>query len=199
MRAVGAVVLAAGESRRMGRPKMLLPWESSTVLGTVVSRLLALPLEAVAVVLGHNAEAIRTALAPLTGDGRLLAVNNPAYGSGMLTSVQAGVSALPEQCSAFLLALGDHPAVVPAVALALLARHQAEPAAIYIPTYQGRRGHPVLFPLCYRAEIRSLPPEEGLRGLLRRHPEAVRELPVDDAGILVDLDTPADYEQHKPG
>lgn len=91
---VDAVVLAAGESRRMGRPKMLLPWDGCTVLEAVVRSLLAAPVRRVAVVLGHRADEHRVALRPLLRESRVIVVENPRYREGMLTSAQCGVAAL---------------------------------------------------------------------------------------------------------
>lgn len=195
---IGAVVLAAGESRRMGRPKMLLPWGNGTVLGSAVAAVLAAPVAPVVVVLGAMAQAVRTALAPYAGEPRLRIVCNARYPEGMLSSVQAGVAELPSDCSGFLLFLGDHPAVSPRVTHALVAAAAVHPEAILLPTLAGQRGHPVLFPLTLRSEIMHLPAAEGLRAVVWRHPERVVHVPVDDAGVLIDLDTPDDYQRHRP-
>ncbi len=190
----GAVILAAGESRRMGRPKQLLPWGETTVIGAVLAAAQRSPVAEIAVVLGHHADAVREAVR--TGDSRTTCTLNPRYHEGMLSSVQAGVAALSSACDGFFLFLGDQPVASPDVARALAEAYQ--PGAILIPTYGDRRGHPGLFCLSFREEIGRLDPAVGLRQLQRRHPEAVRELPVGEPCIHIDLDTPEQYEQHRP-
>lgn len=193
-RQIGAIILAAGESRRMGRPKQLLPWGEQTVIEAVVAAARASLASEVVVVLGHEAERVREAIGPGASDVRF--VENPLYREGMLSSVRAGVRALSEHCEAFLLFLGDQPMASPAVARALIGAY--EPGGILVPTCGGRRGHPVLFCLSYREEIMRLDDAVGLRQLSWRHPQAVREIPVEAGSIHIDLDTPEDYARHRP-
>lgn len=198
----GAVILAAGESRRMGRPKQLLSWGATTVIGAVVGAALDSPVAEIALVLGHAAEQVHEAAAHLlpTAAGseapRIRFVLNQQYREGMLASVQAGVEALSPACDGFLLFLGDQPGASPDVAAALAAAYQ--PGSILIPVHGGRRGHPVLICLRFREELRRLDPAVGLRQLQRLHPEAVREVSVAEPFIHIDLDTPDDYERHRP-
>lgn len=193
MQHLGAIILAAGESRRMGRPKQLLPWGDSTLINAVVAAVLAAPVAEAVVVLGHTADEVQQAV---TGhDPRLRFVRNHQYRNGMLSSVRAGVAALSDRCDAFFLYLGDQPRASPEVA-ATLARAYT-PGAILVPTADGRRGHPVLFSLEYREEIAGLDDAVGLRQLLWRHPDAVRELAVAEPAIHVDLDTPEDYDRYR--
>lgn len=195
---VAAVVLAAGESRRMGRAKLLLPWGSGTVLGSVVASLLDAGAEPVVVVLGAGADAVQAALRPWVGDGRVQSVRNANFAQGMLSSVQTGLAAVPAACTALLLMLGDHPAVPAAVSSALLAAHAAQPDAIVVPVHGGRRGHPVLFPASLWPEIAALGQGDDLRSIQRRHPQRLVHLAVDTPAILIDLDTPDDYARHLP-
>lgn len=196
---IGAVILGAGESTRMGRLKQVLPWGSYTIIEAVVRAVLAAPVDEAVVVLGHEADAVREALRPVSADPRLKSVLNERYTEGMLASVQAGVAALPADCKAFLMVLGDQPGADPGVmALLVDAFRQGDEGAILLPTFSGRRGHPVLFSLRYRDELAALDPSVGLRQLVWNHADAVREIPVDAASVLVDLDHPSDYEKHKP-
>lgn len=195
---LGAIVLAAGESRRMGRLKQVLPWGAGTIIEAVVRGVLASSVDEVVVVLGHEAEAVEAALAPVRADARLRLVRNERYQEGMLSSVQAGVAALAPDCRAFLMVLGDQPGVSPAVIDLLVEAFGRGEGQILLPTFDGRRGHPVLFSLRYREEIARIDPAVGLRQLVWNHAAAVREIPVPEAHVLVDLDYPADYETHKP-
>ena len=187
-----AVVLAAGESRRMGAPKMLLPWGGRTVLGAVVEALLGAPVEQVAVVLGHRAAEIRQAV-PL--DPKVAVCVNERYPEGMLTSIQCGVRALGEGAGPLLVCLGDQPLITPEVVARVLAAHAG---GLTVPTCEGRRGHPVAVDASLRDELLALPPDAGLRGLFLAHPDRVRTVAVPSPGVLVDLDTPADYDAYRP-
>ncbi len=186
---IWAIVLAAGESKRMGRPKMLLPFRSKTILETVIDTVLETSVDGMLVVLGAEA----ASLSPLLRAYPVKTVFNAAFRSGMLSSVQAGFSALPEAVTAALLVLGDQPAVSPIVIRELLSLHQSLPEAILIPVYRGRRGHPVLIPIGFRREISTLSPDIGLRELMRRHPEATHEVAVGKVEILQDIDDPEAY------
>ena len=188
---IWAIVLAAGESKRMGQPKMLLPFRSKTILETVIDTLLETSIGGIIVVLGAESATLSARLESYP----VKIVRNTAYRSGMLSSVQVGFSALPEGVSAALLALGDQPAISSGVIRQLLALHRRLPESILIPVYQGRRGHPVLIPSGYHHEISMLSPNIGLRELMRRHPEAIREVAVGEAMILQDIDDPETYRQ----
>lgn len=197
-RPVDAVVLAAGESRRMGRPKMLLPWGDGTVLEAVVRTLLAAGVRRTAVVLGHRAAEHRSALRSLARDGRVMLVENPRYPEGMLTSAQCGAAALlreearGEPAAAVLIALGDQPQITPGLVARLTAGHRG---GLTVPAFGGRRGHPLCVDRRFLPDLLALPPAEGLRGLFRRHPEAVAPVAVDSDEILRDIDTPAAYRE----
>lgn len=189
---VTAIVLAAGEGRRMGALKPLLPLGGQTVGERVVRSLRACPVDALLVVLGHRAAEIEPVLAPL-GVGLVL---NPRYREGMLSSVQAGVAAAPAETDWFLVQPVDHPHVEPATVRALLAAVREGKGSIAVPSFQRRRGHPLLFSARYREEIAALPRDSrGLRELLRRHAGEIFHLEVETDAVLRDLDTPADYER----
>lgn len=188
---VTAIVLAAGESRRMGTPKMLLPWGSSTVLGSVADTLLQVPeVDQLVVVLGHRASEIRAAVPT---HPRVNVAVNDRYPEGMLTSIQCGAA---RSTGSLLITLGDQPLITPAAVAQILAAHEG---GLTVPTYDGRRGHPVCVDASLVAPLLALPPEGGLRALFQAHPGRVTTVPVACGGILIDLDTPTDYERLRGG
>jgi molybdenum cofactor cytidylyltransferase len=188
---ISAVVLAAGESRRMGRPKLLLPYGASTILETVLASVQGASIERTIVVLGFGRERIEPRIRRFPVE----IVVNPDPGRGMLSSVQAGLAALPSAPGSAFIVPGDHPDLTPAVFAALLAARQASGKGLIVPVFQGRGGHPLLLDLAYREEIFGLDPAVGLRRILELHPEAVLRIPIDEAGVLVDIDTPDDFRR----
>ena len=188
---VGAVVLAAGKSERMGAFKPLLPWGPIRVLEAVVQALMAVPVQHCIVVLGHRARELR----PRVKKQGARAVLNKRYSEGMLSSVQCGVAALPEEVGTILIALGDQPEMDPEVLRFLLDSFHASSQSLAVPVYQGRRGHPFLIAGQYRAEIFSLDSPRGLKELRERHPEKLLEIAVDTAAVIHDLDHPEDYQE----
>jgi molybdenum cofactor cytidylyltransferase len=186
---IWAVILAAGESRRMGTQKLLLPFGEATVVEAVVRAALASRVDRALAVLGSDRDAVRLKLEPYGVD---FAVNED-YAKGMLSSVQAGFKALPAEAEAAVVMLGDQPFLPARVVDAVVAAFRESGKGIVVPAFRGRRGHPVLIGLGYRDEIIRLDPEEGLRRLMRAHPEDIFEAEVEDANILRDLDVPEDY------
>jgi len=185
-----AIVPAAGRSRRMGTPKQLLPFGSSTVIGHVVDQLLQSSVDGIWVVVGHEFQKVATALS-----GKPVhIVQNPDYRHGeMLSSVRCALRALPENCEAVLTALGDQPSITPEVVDRLTVAFRSEGKGIIVPAHGGRRGHPVLVANRYRGEILTRFDDAGLRGLLAAHGEDVFELSVPTADMLFDIDDPEDY------
>jgi molybdenum cofactor cytidylyltransferase len=186
---IWAVVLAAGESRRMGTQKLLLPFGETTVVGAVVRTAQASRAGKVLAVLGADREAVRGELAP-RGIG--FAVNED-FRLGMLSSVQAGFRVLPVDARAAVIMLGDQPFLSAPAVDAVIASYEAGGRGLVVPTFQGRRGHPLLIDLRYRDEVLALDQADGLRRLLRAHPDDITEAETADANILRDLDTPEDY------
>jgi molybdenum cofactor cytidylyltransferase len=189
---IWAVVLAAGESKRMGRPKQVLPYGTSTILETVLDHVLASPVDGTLVVLGAAADKIAPLLAKLPVE----TIVNPDFRAGMLSSVQRGIRALPASVRAALIFLGDQPAVGPETSGRVVAAYRASGRGLVLPVHAGRGGHPLLIDLKYRAEIDGLSAGIGLRELLARHPDDISRVEIDDPGVLLDIDTPEDY--HSP-
>lgn len=185
---LGAVVPAAGLSRRMGREKLLLSFGSSTVLERVLSTLSAAGVHERVVVLRQG---LSEALAIVKRTGSR-AVVNPHPEEEMLDSIRLGIAELSPDVEAFFVWPADHPAVRSETLMELAAL--AAPRRVAVPVYAGRRGHPALVGGGLFNEILRIPPGEGLRYLWRAAPEILLELPVEDRGVLLDLNTPEDLE-----
>jgi len=186
---IWAVVLAAGGSRRMGTQKMLLPFRGTTIIGSVVQAAVEASLDGIVVVLGADRDLVRGAFgsSPVT-----LAVNE-RWERGMLSSVQTGFEALPQAAAAAVVMLGDQPFVKPETVDELVARYRETRRGIVLPVHGGRRGHPVLIDLKYKAEIIALGPEATLREIVQAHADDALEVEIEDPDILRDIDTPEDY------
>jgi molybdenum cofactor cytidylyltransferase len=192
-RGVAGVLLAAGRSRRMGRPKQLLPLGPQGTLVEMAARRVRPFVEELVVVVGHVGGQVAAALSDI--DVRL-AVNGDVD-RGMLSSVQTGLRAAPE-ATGYLICLGDQPGMPESAIRRVLACAAEGEAGIVLPTAQGKRGHPVYLAAAYRDEILRLDATTtGLNAVTRGHPQETREVPVDDDSILRDVDTPADYERER--
>lgn len=181
----------------MGKTKQLLPWGETTVLGQTIKNLQLSAVDDILVVSGHQAEAV-TAVAEACG---VAVVHNPDYAQGeMLSSLQTALRNLPPGCDGVLVALADQPMVPAAVFDRLLSAfsNAGNAAQIVAPTYQGRRGNPVLIGRPFFAELLALPVGAAPRDLLQRHTEKVRLVPVASDAILRDLDRPEQYETERP-
>lgn len=185
---VPAIVLAAGASSRMGRPKALLPIGGRPAVDVVAATLRDGGCAEVVVVLGSHAAEVRAA-ARLEG---VRVVDHPGWAAGRTSSVQAGLRALRPDGGAFVLALVDMPYVAAATVAALLREHAAAPSEVeaVLPTHGGRRGHPILLRRSLFGRVRALGPDEPLSRVVRA--ANVREVAVEDAAVLVDLDVPGD-------
>jgi molybdenum cofactor cytidylyltransferase len=185
---IAAVVLAAGLSKRMGGPnKLLAEIDGTPIVARVVDTLLASKAESVWVVVGHEADQVRSAL-----DGRAVRfVENPAYTEGLGASLRVGIEAVGEGVDGALVALGDMPWIRAAHVDALIdAFNPKGPNTICVPVHDRKRGHPVLWSSRHFSEMRKLGGDVGARALLERHGEAVLAVPVDDAAVHLDVDTP---------
>ena len=184
-----AVVLAAGESRRMGTQKLLLPCPDRPMIRQVIDNILSAGVEKIMVVTGSHRDEVVGALGGLP----LHFSHNEKFREGMLSSVICGITALPEGTDAFLLFLGDQPFIPPEVTLGVIKAFRRNQKSIVIPVSGGKRGHPTLFDLKYLGEILTLPPEGGLRTLSVLHPEDILEVEVNSAEITRDIDTKNEY------
>ena len=188
MKSCSAILLAAGQSRRMGAFKPLLPFGNKTVIECCIDYLQRGGVETIVVVLGHRANEVREALRNLS----VIFATNPDPTSEMGASIAAGVRELPSSAQAALIALSDHPAV-PANVVSTLLQTWENGARLVIPTWQNRGGHPVLVDLTFTQELLNLSSTGGLKALFEAHSEEVRRVPVDSPFIARDMDTWDDY------
>jgi molybdenum cofactor cytidylyltransferase len=192
---IAGVVPAAGRSQRMGRPKTLLAAEGRTFLERACATLARGGCAPVFVVL-RDPDSAEGALARRVG---ARVVENADPDEGPVTSIRRALHALPKGAGGIAVLPVDHPLVAPATVEELLAAADADPgAAALVPTYQGRRGHPVVLRSALFPEVLEGDLPEGVRTVLRRDPTRVREIPVDDPGVLIDLDTPEAVRKHFP-
>ncbi len=185
------MVLAAGMSSRMGSPKQLLRIEGKPVLELTLDNVRASSVDEMVLVLGFAADTIEKEVA--TQGVRI--VRNDVFQEGMGRSLRAGLAALDQNARAALIVLADQPFVRAATLDRLMEFHQASGAQIVIPTYTGFRGNPVLLDRFVFPELNELSGDVGCRAIFGTHTENIRKLPVDDAGILLDIDSREDFQK----
>jgi len=192
---ISAIVLAAGISRRMGRPKMTLRWGEITVIGQVVSVLVRSGLQEIMVVTGGAQHQVETALQDFPVD----CVFNPGYSENeMMGSLQTGLSALSGDVNAAMVVLGDQPCIQEQVVERLFEAYAGTQADLIVPSYLMQRGHPWIVARSLWPEIMNLNPPETLRNFMKDHAEKIHYVSVNTATILGDIDTPGDYENQRP-
>ena len=191
---IAGLILAAGESRRMGRDKALLTYRGRTFLETIISNLGAAGIKNVTVVLGHHAEAIQRAV----DVGTVRVVINQEYQRGQTSSLQLGLAAAAaDSPEAIILCLVDHPAISPEVIAELRKRFESTRPPVLIPTYKGERGHPVVIGQKLFPELLALLPAEPANAVIRKYRNETQFVEVTDRGILIDVDDPPTYERLK--
>ncbi len=188
---VAAVILAAGQSRRMGRPKQLVRVAGKTLLEHTIANVGATGVHEIALVLGAGADEIRNQLM-LKG---VKVVVNPEFQQGMGTSIGAGLRALSPTATAALIVLADQPFVQPATLDQLIACYAKEKPQIVIPVFKGFRGNPVLLDRSVFPEVMGLTGDVGCRAIFGEHTQGIHKLAVDDVGVLLDADTTEDVEE----
>ncbi|MDZ7261647.1 MAG: molybdenum cofactor cytidylyltransferase [candidate division KSB1 bacterium] len=190
---VWAIILAAGESKRMGKPKLLLPFGERTIIETVVTNAVQSKAAEVLVVLGSEAEKIREKIK----DYPIKISVNPTFSQGMLSSIRWGFESLPENAHAALVILGDQPFIPTSVINKIIDAYKQNEKGIVLPVYKKKRGHPILVDMKYRDEVKCLSPDTGLRALIYNHTEDLLEVEVGTPSILADIDTMEDYNDVK--
>lgn len=191
-----AVVLAAGESRRMGRPKALLPVEGTTFIERIVATLARTKVDAILVVLGHDAAEMAGRIAHLPVE----IVVNPDYRLGQLSSLQAAIRALGgRDVEGILVHLVDHPFIDRALVDHMIDEFHRSGKLIVVPLCGDRRGHPVMFSQQLFGEFLAAPVEQGAKPVVHAHRQDSLEIRTDESGVLIDIDTPQEYRKHLRG
>jgi molybdenum cofactor cytidylyltransferase len=185
------IILSAGESKRMGTPKQLLPWGNTIVLQHVVDVAAASRLETIRLILGHRAEEIA---GRITVPAKVGIAINQDFREGMGSSVKCGIKNSPPDAEAFMVLLGDQPLIDVQVIDTLIDSYRTGRQGITIPVHNGRRGHPVIFDSQYREELLSIS-DQGAREVVKKHTENIFEVRMDSPNVLNDMDTPQDYQE----
>jgi molybdenum cofactor cytidylyltransferase len=188
---VGAVILAAGISSRMGEAKQLLRLGETTLLDQVLENVRGSRVDEIVLVLGHKAETIRERISIQN----LKVAINEDYRQGMGTSLRTGLAALDSGIDAALIVLADQPFIRSATLDQLIDQYEKSGAQIVIPTYKGFRGNPVLLDRSVFSEVMALTGDIGCRAIFGNHLEGIVKVPVEDIGILLDLDSKDDVEK----
>ena len=188
-----AIVLAAGLSSRMGRPKPLLPFGERLVIERLLTALAECDVAETLVVVGHAHSLVEQRL---HGWPNTRAVFNPDYATGeMLSSLQTGLRAVSPSSEAALIVLVDQPRLEPGVVAALVEAYDAGRGGVVVPSYQMRRGHPMLIDRRHWPTILGLTEGQSLRDFMRAAAASIHHVTVDTPSILRDMDTPTDYER----
>jgi molybdenum cofactor cytidylyltransferase len=189
MGAIWSIILAAGESKRMGFPKMLLPINGKPMIENVILNVEESVSDGILVVLGASCEKI----VDLVSKYDVRHCYNENYKEGMLSSVQCGFRNLQPDIDAVLVFQGDQPFIAPAVINSVISAYRESGKGIVIPVFKGKRGHPLLLGMKYREAVDTIDPGEGLRSVARLYRDDVLEVETADQGILRDFDTYDDY------
>jgi molybdenum cofactor cytidylyltransferase len=193
-----AVILSAGESSRMGRPKALLPIDGVRFVEKIVSTLKSTNVGNIIVVLGHNAEAIRRKISDLP----VTILINHDYKQGQLSSLQVAIRHLESSGSpvdGILVHLVDHPYIEAKLVNLMIDRFYETKKLIVVPRFQDRRGHPVIFARALFSELLAAGTDQGAKPVVHAHRDDTLEIDTDDKGVLIDIDTPEEYRLHVKG
>lgn len=193
-KAVGAVILAAGISKRMGQAKLILPYKNSTVIGMVLSVLNSTGVSPLIAVTGGAREAVEGEIERLPFEV-LVARNPDPDRTEMMDSLRIGMNQLPENLDAFLIVLGDQPQIQPEIVANLVQEFQVTGHSLIIPSYQMRRGHPWLIGRRLWPALIGMEPHLTMRDFLHQSSDHIHYLEVDSRSVLEDLDTPEDYRR----
>jgi molybdenum cofactor cytidylyltransferase len=192
---ISAIILAAGESKRMGQPKMLLPWGETTVLGQVISVLKSAGAEDIVTVTGGFRERVETVADEC---GSRVVFNAEFASNEMLNSIQYGLRSRKAEAEAVLICLGDQPQIQERSVRRVRETFESRRSNLVIPSYQIRRGHPWLVACPLWEEILNMKSPSSPRGFLNAHAKEIEYVEIDNPSILEDLDTPEDYLKFKP-
>jgi molybdenum cofactor cytidylyltransferase len=189
-----AVVLSAGESSRMGRPKALLPIDGETFIERIVGTLKRTQISKTIVVIGHNAAEIKPKIEHLPVEILI----NHQYRLGQLSSLHVAIRHLlaDPSCGGILVHLVDHPYIDPDLVNRMIEASETSGKLIVVPRHQGKRGHPVILSRELFNELLAAPMDQGAKVVVNAHPDDTLAIDVDDQGVTIDIDTPDEYSQH---
>jgi molybdenum cofactor cytidylyltransferase len=195
-----AVILSAGESSRMGRPKALLHIDGVRFIEKIITALRLSRVGRIMVVLGHNAAEMRQKINDLQVDLLI----NPDYKQGQLTSLRAAIHSIEASNNAnrvdgILVHLVDHPYINADLVNLMIERFYETQKLIVVPRYQNRRGHPVIFSKALFGELLAAPLDRGAKAVVHAHRDDTLEIDTNDEGAIIDIDTPEEYRRHVKG
>lgn len=192
---IGAVILAAGQSQRMGQPKMVLPWGNTTVIGQVISVLQDAGLQTIWAVTGGAENLVMNVLSRYP----VSVIHNSNYAvTDMLESIRCGLNGLDEKVAAAMIVLGDQPQIERRTVDAIIKRYLQKESVLVVPSYHMRRGHPWLLGRSLWGEIIKMNAGQTMREFLNAHSNVIDYVEVDSPSVLKDLDTPRDYAEERP-
>lgn len=186
---ITAIVLAAGESKRMGQPKMLMPWGKSTVIETVISVIQRAGISDILVVTGGAHQQVES----IVGNTAQTVFNENYKTSEMLGSIQTGLTMKLQTASAALICLGDQPQVREGSVRQICAAFLESGSPLVVPSYELRRGHPWLVGRAFWDELLGMKPPQTPRDFLQKHTNEIKYVEMETPSIIEDLDTPEDY------
>jgi len=190
---ISAILLAAGESKRMGELKQLMPFgQNTTIVEQAIDNLLSSAVNEVIVVVGYRAEEV---IKSIVGKPVKIAINLN-YRQGMSTSIIAGLNLVDSRAQAVMLTLGDQPLINSQTINRLIEEFHNHDRGIAIPIYQSRRGHPIIFAIKYKEKLLELKGDIGGRQIVKDHPDDILEVAVNAGGIITDIDTISDYQSY---
>lgn len=191
---IAGIVLAAGESRRMGTPKPLIEMAGRSFLRHIVQQLQKADIDEIVVVLGYNAASIKANC----GVSDVLFVVNDEYHNGQFSSLQTGIRTLDKKTEAAVICLVDQPHIKAAWIQELLNTFKSGDQPIVIPKHQGKRGHPVIYSSKLFGKITAMAATDNAHMLQANHKDEIAEVEISDRGILLDVDFPKDLDQIAP-
>lgn len=190
---VSAIILAAGESKRMGMSKQLMPLGRDTLLGQTIDNFLSSKVSEIIVVVGHRAQEVIDAI----GSRPVKVAINPSYQEGMSTSISTGLNLISDKVQGIMIALADQPFIGKQTIDRLIEAFSNSNKGIVIPVHKDRRGNPVIFNIQYKQELLALKGDVGGREIIAKHPEDIIEIIFDSDDIVNDIDTEDNYNLTK--
>ncbi len=188
---ISAIILAAGESERMGSCKQLLNIGEKTMIERVFETVMCSQVDEIIIVLGYNAEQIQDKL-PESG---FEVIYNPDFREGMGSSLKTGIGEVGEDAEAVLIVLADQPLLEPEVIDRLIERYEESDDLIVAPAYKGERGHPVLLDISLKKELMNIEGDIGARNILKNRKKDFSKIEVETPSVVMDIDTNKDIEK----